>query len=877
MDISSMLEVQVKEETDVKENVTPRQDQASSATSVVAASISQDESNFYKLMFGSEIASVRFRRIHCTACDVHIGSAPAQVHNMFEHPVLRVLLCRNCRDFYGDGTFEQGDDATDMFCRWCANGGNLYCCSYCSNTFCYKCIRRNFTSLVRKKIEADEKWKCFVCNPSDLYGARATCWALLQHVQTVTRILAHDKKMSAKEIEEKMNLDEALCCPRRSKRKRRRLESTSEEEDETYSPKANGIPAGNIKRKQLKKFRRTTQPMFINMNGVMRDSYKNPIPIKPRPLPQSSQSLVTPQTEPQSVISHNNSIVNPSESIVFSSPDVVESNTLLPSRFDSNALQQQSSMYHTSFMNTSGSNTYIQRPVTIGPTGRILLSSQPQLASYQPQQASLYQSSQPLQSSPNTMVSIPHPVDKHGKSLFLLPKPKSVDTIVTPNIIELDSDSDDELKVVQQNNSSINEGNNADINSASKVVPVALTWENSDDDVKEEQPLREMHTTLKKRNLSFRNIMLPHSQELDKLLNDVRKQVNDFDLDNAIENIEVTADQRIKHFYCNIRNTVVQLVHINDRILRQYLDWRRSWKTEREVSSSTSKDASLSERKIEIPLDMICVNESDTESDCEDQKHQITEPSDLIKNNNIVKDLLFSKKSFVHRGVGDNSAHLSVDKAVQVYDIVSRDYEKLIGYSMLSKSDHDPKTDDSVLNTVVAPDKNFGKYEEQFIFYLQHIEDNGIQTEDTRNLTDLNKIPIQELTTINSLFVSQLLQDIDSSVTPEMNTDQSKDEEKKDSTNNIISMTKDDKSNTLDINDIENVDNFNTNIQASQLDDNLQQTESQKIHADTIDKLILTSDNEASSSKIDDMTDLNPNLEVVTTTGSEEDCTIIDD
>jgi len=80
-----------------------------------------------------------------------------------------------------------GDDATDMFCRWCANGGNLYCCSYCSNTFCYKCIRRNFSSLVRKKIEADEKWKCFVCHPSDLYNARAVCWALLQHVQTVKR------------------------------------------------------------------------------------------------------------------------------------------------------------------------------------------------------------------------------------------------------------------------------------------------------------------------------------------------------------------------------------------------------------------------------------------------------------------------------------------------------------------------------------------------------------------------------------------------------------------------------------------------------------------------------------------------------------------
>lgn len=80
-----------------------------------------------------------------------------------------------------------GDDATDMFCRWCANGGNLYCCSFCSNTFCYKCIKRNFDPILRKKIEADEKWKCFVCDPRDLYNLRGTCWALLQHIQTMNR------------------------------------------------------------------------------------------------------------------------------------------------------------------------------------------------------------------------------------------------------------------------------------------------------------------------------------------------------------------------------------------------------------------------------------------------------------------------------------------------------------------------------------------------------------------------------------------------------------------------------------------------------------------------------------------------------------------
>lgn len=59
-------------------------------------------------LYNSEISAVRFQRLHCTACDAHIGSAPADSHNMFEHPVLHTLLCAKCRDFYGDGTFEQG-------------------------------------------------------------------------------------------------------------------------------------------------------------------------------------------------------------------------------------------------------------------------------------------------------------------------------------------------------------------------------------------------------------------------------------------------------------------------------------------------------------------------------------------------------------------------------------------------------------------------------------------------------------------------------------------------------------------------------------------------------------------------------------------------
>lgn len=61
-----------------------------------------------------DVSRVRFQRLHCTACDTHIGSAPADAHNMFEHPTLRTLLCAKCREFYGDGTFEQGTHIVEI-------------------------------------------------------------------------------------------------------------------------------------------------------------------------------------------------------------------------------------------------------------------------------------------------------------------------------------------------------------------------------------------------------------------------------------------------------------------------------------------------------------------------------------------------------------------------------------------------------------------------------------------------------------------------------------------------------------------------------------------------------------------------------------------
>jgi transcriptional regulator ATRX len=77
-----------------------------------------------------------YLRLHCTVCDCHIGCTPEATFNMSFHKVLRVLICKDCETFYGNGDFPCGDDGSETFCRWCGQGGQLYCCSVCPNVFC---------------------------------------------------------------------------------------------------------------------------------------------------------------------------------------------------------------------------------------------------------------------------------------------------------------------------------------------------------------------------------------------------------------------------------------------------------------------------------------------------------------------------------------------------------------------------------------------------------------------------------------------------------------------------------------------------------------------------------------------------------------------
>ncbi|XP_034192451.1 uncharacterized protein LOC117609838 [Osmia lignaria lignaria] len=837
MDISSMLEVQVDEvkELDVKENVTPRE--LLPSTTNVSAPISQEEYSFYKLMFGNDISAVRFKRLHCTACDAHIGSAVAESYNMCEHPVLHTLLCAKCRDFYGDGTFEQGDDATDMFCRWCANGGNLYCCSFCSNTFCYKCIRRNFDPILRKKIEADEKWKCFVCDPRDLYNARATCWALLQHIQTMNRLLQNNCNLTEKEIEEKMNLDETKCCPRRRKRKRRRTASNSEEEDKTYIPELMETTSITKRRR-----RGRGRGRFFNGN----------ISIAERPHSKVSEGKFKPHAILPSLFSCEQTIVEGKNAIINTSGVISQHQTTSFLHKVKSTAVQHPTMYNT-IMNVVTAPNFLHPTSSVVPISHVSGSINPM------NQMNLYQA---MPYTPVPMVTIPNQsVNILNRSHFSLPEVQTSLLKPRSNVIEIESDSDDVAVVGSSKSSSFK--NNIDSN---KAVPVALV------SLKTIDTTKTLETSAKCIEKTLNQKLLPHGQEVDNILTNLRIELQDLfkaSKRDELKKYELNeARVMIKQFHRKIRNAVTQLAYVNDRIVREYNKWKTQHLKTSFVHSTNSNNTPNVDKHEDIPLNMSCVNESDSDSDTEIQYDSMN-PSEFIGTTNAVEEMQFFKnKTTVNKAIGNDSVSL-VDKSIQIYDVELQDYDKCISHSKLNKIDQETeKQNSSSLSS--REDKQLKSYEEHFIRFLQKSNAKVQGVQDSKKLPDPNETPLKDLIEANSPFISEMLETMDTSVVPStsnLNTSVAKDSSSKSAAQPMNSIT------------CKAVDDLVKMV--SNMNDNLEEAKTIKKESIPVDELQKHSSDEICVENEMEKNEQNTSRSncgiVEIESSNEDDCTIIDD
>ncbi|XP_062380077.1 transcriptional regulator ATRX [Sardina pilchardus] len=133
---------------------------------------------------GNEISL--HERVNCTACGQQVN--PYQRDSVLEHPILKVLICKSCYKYYMSDDISKDADGMDEQCRWCAEGGNLICCDYCSNAFCKKCILRN---LGRKELsgimDESSKWYCFVCSPQPLVDLSSSCNKIMLKLEQLWR------------------------------------------------------------------------------------------------------------------------------------------------------------------------------------------------------------------------------------------------------------------------------------------------------------------------------------------------------------------------------------------------------------------------------------------------------------------------------------------------------------------------------------------------------------------------------------------------------------------------------------------------------------------------------------------------------------------
>uniref|UniRef100_A0A8C4E5I2 DNA helicase n=1 Tax=Dicentrarchus labrax TaxID=13489 RepID=A0A8C4E5I2_DICLA len=119
------------------------------------------------------------KKISCTACGKQVNQF--QRNSVYEHPVLKVLICKSCYKYYTSDDINRDSDGMDEQCRWCAEGGKLICCDYCNNAFCKKCILRN---LGRKELsvitDENSKWHCYVCRSEPLQDLVSKCHRIME-------------------------------------------------------------------------------------------------------------------------------------------------------------------------------------------------------------------------------------------------------------------------------------------------------------------------------------------------------------------------------------------------------------------------------------------------------------------------------------------------------------------------------------------------------------------------------------------------------------------------------------------------------------------------------------------------------------------------
>jgi len=196
-------------------------------------SVSEEEKKYYE---DNPISpdKIEEMKVQCTACFKQVNHHTP--NSIQRHPVLGVPICRNCKHFYEEGDWEKDEEGSDVYCRWCGNGGEVLGCDKCKeHVFCKRCITRNCGRSKFAEINDSEEWNCFTCDPTPIFKDRNIMFSLSKWATEKKKQKRKEKGTPRTPKKEKVKVD-----------KKRKREETQKQKLEEEISKVDNFVDENI-------------------------------------------------------------------------------------------------------------------------------------------------------------------------------------------------------------------------------------------------------------------------------------------------------------------------------------------------------------------------------------------------------------------------------------------------------------------------------------------------------------------------------------------------------------------------------------------------------------------------------------------------------